>query len=646
MRRRFSLLALFAIATLPLLVVLAQTSDAPTCEIVAPDLGSYIGDWCAIWIRVDDPQGPQTVENVTLTVTTSPPKSKSFVYTTSRYNDTFFYANLSLPYGRLELTATAVDDSGLQGSHTIWVIHPFPVPYFNSFDTPTIHFFESWGEDLTNWTISPAGTWHVNYSNYHSPPSCFYTGPFSGPITITLVSPPINLTNWTGEAFLSFWSKINQTPSFTIPPTDYCCVEVSTDGRTWYLLSPYIVGYWSWSFFGRYSLTKYVGRIIYLRFKLVASSSGGGAGWWLDDIIVGNEKKVLVLDKLVKHFSCDSLDEWTYSGDWSVCTSTYHSYPSCICCGSFSGNKRYTITSPRISIPSVNDGQDIYLRLWWKFLIDQDCRVVVQLYYDGLWHSIGEFRSSLKRWRSSSFWITQTSGKRIKIRFMVEGYSNYASFQGLWFDDVTILVFNRRIATKGNITGWFSTENSLWRVTPIRCYSYNFSLWWGDTSTCLCYYGVSYPLDLWVDLRDVDHAYIHFHAYWNFTDPQSCASLRVCYDESEWVLLDTFMGARSSWTTRQYRINGGCVVRIRFQVEVYSSYAIGFFVDDFAVLPTTSDTASPNVSIVEPKSGAWFNFTNVTCVWQGEDDVGVCEYEVRVDGSSVAVELPPTTTNY
>ncbi len=137
------------------------------------------------------------------------------------------------------------------------------------------------------------GTPSVGPSQCHSGVFCWGTnlsGNYLNDSNMWLMTPPIDLDLAFSQVTLTFWHWYS---------TEWCCdyayLEISTDGQIWSRLKEYrgsSQGFWIQE---SVDLSNFIGKVIYLRFRLLSDFSITYPGWYIDDVrIEGRFSKVVV----------------------------------------------------------------------------------------------------------------------------------------------------------------------------------------------------------------------------------------------------------------------------------------------------------------------------------------------------------------
>jgi len=198
----------------------------------------------------------------------------------------------------------------------------------NEIITVAFPFFEDFEHGLGDWLVS-GQDWDTTGETCVSPTHCITDSPdgnypqYSN-ATITLAS-PIDLSTSVNPV-LTFWHKY-----YTRQNSDYCYVEVSTDGGfVWTQLASYS-GYYTTLHQRQIDLSSLRATPILIRFRLQdAGDQYMYDGWHIDDIAIAELNTERTAFPFFDDFE-SGLSNWLVSNqDWGLDTSTFRSSSHCI----------------------------------------------------------------------------------------------------------------------------------------------------------------------------------------------------------------------------------------------------------------------------------------------------------------------------
>jgi|GEM_PF-3252845 len=569
----------------------------PSCTIVTPTTGSIVGETDRIWVKVDDPEGADTVESVVITLSTRPPDQELLVYTATRYNTTHFYADVTYPHGNITAIAAAYDDTGRRGRDFSHYLRPLPIPYKNTFEEePRIYYsctcdnlvqankiayFSDSCDDMSSWEHTEH--WIVDYSYYNSSPASFAVEhPYDNGWDIWLKSPAIDLSTAGTPVYLEFDTRYNTEYEY-----DQCYVEISTDGNNWIRLANYSGDSGGW-LHKTYNISEYAGSTLYIRFHFVSDWSITDQGWWIDDIEV---------------WGYDWSDTtWSYDANWTVDTNTYASPPGCFATWPQPYGNRWHIMLRSPAIDLTGATPPIYLHFWTKYSIEYDEESpelsdygYVEISNDSrTWHRLDSITGSSTWWVWKRYDISEYVGQVIYIRFRFKsGYS--VTWQGWWIDNINIT--NTEPATRvvqtllkdscDDLSLWDYNENWTVDTNVYRTAPGSFATWpqpYGDNWDIWIRRQITLP-----DIAYNQRIWIRFWTRFDVEPVYDDCSIEVSTDGVNWEIIDVFNGHVGSWKLKRYDITkyAGQTVYIRFHFE--SDYMNeepyqGWWIDDVEIL--------------------------------------------------------------
>ncbi len=194
-----------------------------------------------------------------------------------------------------------------EGEHKIEITSAGYIPYIETVNFPAgifdlicnlepevVIFEEDWENGFSNWNVT--GEWAIEYDTFESSNVAtnnpglvsfsFYKFYSNNSSSILTTSNPINLNGVSNDVVLSFYQKY-----YTEHDTDFCYVEVSTDGTNWDELVKFSGINKAWNYvlnpqMNRYiiPIADYINNHIYLRFRFESDNTITDPGWWIDDI--------------------------------------------------------------------------------------------------------------------------------------------------------------------------------------------------------------------------------------------------------------------------------------------------------------------------------------------------------------------------
>ncbi|MCK4655331.1 MAG: hypothetical protein KAU01_12895, partial [Candidatus Cloacimonetes bacterium] len=194
-----------------------------------------------------------------------------------------------------------------EGEHKIEVTSEGYVPSISIIDLPAgiydltcnlepevVIFEEDWENGFSNWDIT--GEWAIEYDTFENSnvatnnlglvAGSFYKFYSNNSSSILTTSNPINLNGVSNDVVLSFYQKY-----YSEHDTDFCYVEVSTDGINWDELEKFSGINKAWNYVLNPQMNRniipldgYINNHVYLRFRFESDDTVTDPGWWIDNI--------------------------------------------------------------------------------------------------------------------------------------------------------------------------------------------------------------------------------------------------------------------------------------------------------------------------------------------------------------------------
>jgi len=479
---------------------------------------------------------------------------------------------------------------------------------------------DNWSSDNGVWEVGAPTSGPFNAHSGSNAAGTVLSGDYPN-TTSRLISSTIELPAIESgeEVHLRFWQW------FSLDNYDSLNVQVSQQTATnvwadWETLDTYNGSSGVWSN-AMVDLSAYAGRTVRIGFQLSQGSfTSVGPGWFVDDVSIEIRPTTVLGTTDQYSFDFDEgMGDWgAHNGSWDVGAPTsgpFNAHSGSNVAGTvLSGdypNTTSRLVSPTIELPAIESGEEIHLRFWQWFSLDNYDSLNVQVSQQtatGIWadwETLDTYNGSSGVWSNAMVDLSAYAGRTVRIGFQLSQGSFTSVGPGWFMDDVSIEI---RPTTVLGTTDQYSFDfdegmgdwgahNGSWEVGaptsgPNSAYSGSnvagtvLSGDYPNTTSRLVSPTIELPA-----IESGEEIHLRFWQ-WFSLDNYDSLNVRVSQQTAtgvwaDWQTLDTYSGSSGVWSNAMVDLSAyaGRTVRIGFELSQgsFTSVGPGWFVDDVQI---------------------------------------------------------------